>query len=79
MIWCFGFFLLGLHNDLDEGSQQRQETLLALNMLCEIVQRPNTPPMTCGASLNVGVILILHASSFKNKEVEVILTGLVHR
>ena len=43
MIWYFGFFFLRLHNDLDEGSQQRHETLLALNKLLEIVQRPDTP------------------------------------
>ena len=79
MIWCFGFFFLGLHDDLDEGSQQQCETLLGLNRLREIVQRPDTPPMTCAAGLNEEVILILHASSCKNKKVEVILTGLVHR
>ena len=43
MIWSFGFFFfLGLHDDLDEGSLQRRETLLALNMHREIVQRPET-------------------------------------
>ena len=42
MIWCFGFFFLGLHDDLDDGSQQQRETLLVLNMIHEIVQRPDT-------------------------------------
>ena len=41
-LWCFGiFFFLELHDDLDEGSQQRHETLLALNRLREIVQHPD--------------------------------------
>ena len=30
-----------LHDDLDEGSQQRREMLVALNMHCEIVQCPD--------------------------------------
>ena len=42
MIWFFGFFLLGLHDDLDEGSQQRCETLMVLNMRREIVQHPDS-------------------------------------
>ena len=37
------------------------------------------PPMTCAAGSNAGMKLILYASSCKNKDVEVILTGLVHR
>ena len=39
MIWCFGFFYLELH---DEGSQQKHEMLLALDMLREIVLRPGS-------------------------------------
>ena len=41
MIGCFGFFFLGLHDDLDEGLQQRRETLLVLNRLLEIMQHPD--------------------------------------
>ena len=41
MIWYFGFFFLGLHDELDEGSQQRRKTLFALNMLCEIMLHPD--------------------------------------
>ena len=51
MIRCFGFFLLRLHDDLDEGSQQWREMLLALNRLCKQIgldsSRPNfySPPV----------------------------------
>ena len=79
MIWGLGFFFLGLHDDLDEGSQQRYKTLLVLSRLREIVQRPDTPPMTCATGLNAGEILFLYASSFKNKDIDVISSGLVHR
>ena len=78
IIWCFGFFFLGLHDDLDERSQQRPETLLALGMHCEIVQRPDTPPMTCAAGLNAGMILFL-ASSCEKQGCRSHLTGLVHQ
>ena len=39
---CIGFIFWALHDDLDEGSQQRRVTLLALSRLCEIVQRSDT-------------------------------------
>ena len=42
MIWCSVFLFLGLHDDLEEGSQQQRETMLALNMRHEIVQRPDS-------------------------------------
>ena len=41
MIWCFEFFFLRLHNDLDEGSQQLREVLLVLSRFREIMLRPD--------------------------------------
>ena len=37
----FWILFLGLHDDPNEGSQQRRQTLLALNRLREIMQRPD--------------------------------------
>ena len=42
MIWSFGLSFLGLHDALDEGSQQWHEALLVLNRLCEILQHSDT-------------------------------------
>ena len=67
MIWCFGFFFLELYDDLDEGSQERLEALLALNRLCVFVFVFIVPLAVITITITVSVMPEGHNNSGKHR------------
>ena len=54
MIWCFGFFFLKLHDDLDEGAQQWRETLNMLWEMCMYVRNITIVTLSFEEAMSLG-------------------------